>query len=64
MARKWYHVETGNPKTKDTIAKYLRRNRITYEVKDAGLNYDWWRVRVLIYDQRMLDDVNRFLATI
>lgn len=65
MARKWYHVETGNDKWRDKIAKFLRRNKITYEVVNTGgPDYDHWNIRVLIVDQRMLDDVNRFLATV
>lgn len=64
MSRKWYHVETGNEQTRDKIAKFLRRNRITYEVTDAKRHYNWWIVRVLILDQRQLEDVNRFLATV
>lgn len=64
MSRKWYHVETGNDKIRDQIAKFLRRNKITYEVIDMKRHYDWWNIRVLIVDQRQLDDVNRFLAAI
>lgn len=64
MSRKWYHVETGNDKIRDKIAKFLRRNKITYEVVNTGgPKYDHWNIRVLIIDKRQLEDVNRFLAT-
>ena len=64
MSRAWYRVETGNPKTKDAIAKFLRRRRYIYEVEDMKLHYDWWKIKVCIRDKDELEDVNRFLATI
>lgn len=60
--RKWYHIDLGNERWRDKLCKYLRGQRIVFEVHDLNLHYDMWRVRALIADQRQLDDVNRFLA--
>lgn len=61
----WYKYELGNEQRRDTIAKYLKRSKATFEIEDrsAAERCDWWRIKVLITSTDQLADINHFITT-
>ena len=63
--RQWYRYETGNERTRDALTRHLRRLGVQYEIHDESkrMRCDWWRIAILIYDEKQLTDINAWLNT-
>ena len=61
--RTWYKYETGNEKDRDVLCRHLRRTGVQYEVHDDSkrMRCDWWRIAILIYDDKQLQEINSWL---
>ena len=62
--RKWYHIDLFTKTGVKKFCSHMRSLRVTFEVIDFPDDPGMHRIRVLIYDQRQLDDINRWLATV
>lgn len=61
--RDWYKFETGNESRKESLLRFLRRNKITHELIDrsAEERCDWWRIKILITNDTQLINTNNWL---
>ena len=59
----WYKFETGNESRKESLLRFLRRNKIAHELIDrsAEERCDWWRVNILITNNTQLTNINNWL---
>lgn len=59
----WYKFETGNESRKESLLRFLRRNKIAHELIDrsAEERCDWWRIAILIYNDKQVQEINTWL---
>lgn len=62
--RKWYHLDLFTKTGVKKFCSHLRGERIEHEVIEFPDDPDKKRIRVLILDPRMLDDINRWINTV